>query len=78
MNNSTTPTRKKILLNVDQKLVSIMDIILKQKQISRTKFLNMIISERIQTHKEQIKSELRAYETSLDARLDPNQTNDGE
>lgn len=67
MNDTTTNSKKKILLAIDQKVISILDIIIKQKQIPRTRFINQVISDWIQSNKEQIKGKLREYETSLDA-----------
>lgn len=44
---------------MDQKMIYILDIIIKQKQIPRTKFINQIINERIQCNKEQVKEKLK-------------------
>lgn len=68
MNDTTTTSRKKILLAIDQKVISILDIVIRQKQIPRTRFINQVISDWIQSNKEQIKGKLREYEASLDAK----------
>lgn len=67
MSEALTNSRKKILLAIDKKVISILDIVIRQKQIPRTRFINQVISDWIQSNKEQIKGKLREYETSLDA-----------
>jgi len=62
---ATTASKKKILLAIDQRLISIVDVILRLDQVSRTAFINSLIKNWIKSNKKKVQEKLKEYQDLL-------------